>query len=210
MSLMDQIKSNAKAAGKTIVLPEGSEERTVQAAGLAVKQGIAKVVLVGKQADIMATAQATGTDISGVACIDPATADCRAEYAETLYELRKAKGMTQEQAEQLIQDPLFFGAMMVKKGAADGMVAGAINATGDVLRPGLQIIKTAPGISTVSSCFIMDCPARDYGDNGILIFGDCAVVPNPTADEMAAIAIASAASGKALAEIGRASCRERV
>ena len=205
MSLMDQIKQKAKAVQKTIVLPEGTEERTVQAAGIVAKLGIAKVVLIGGLADIEATAKGTNTDLTGVTCIDAQTADCRDEYVEALYELRKAKGLTMEQAAQQMRNSLFFGAMMVKKGGAgtsggaDGMVAGAINATGDVLRPGLQIIRTAPGISTVSSCFIMDCPAREYGDDGILIMGDCAVMPNPTADELAAIAIASAASGKALA-----------
>ena len=202
MSAIDKIKAKAKSKVMHIVLPEGTEPRTVQATRKIADQGIAKVTLLGNPDEVKKVAAETGTDLTGVEIIDPKTSEKSAAYASLLYELRKAKGMTPEQAAELVTgNTLYFGAVMLKAGDADGMVAGAINSTGNVLRPALQIIKTAPGIKVVSSCFIMEIPDHQWGDDGVMIFGDCAVIPNPTAEELAAIAIASAASGEQLVDI---------
>ncbi|MEG1471781.1 MAG: phosphate acetyltransferase [Clostridia bacterium] len=202
MSAIEKIKLKAKASVMHIVLPEGSEPRTVQASAKIVAQGIAKVTLLGNSEEIQKVAAETKTDLSGVEMIDPKSSDKSAAYAELLFELRKAKGMTLEQAQGLVTgDMLYYGAVMLKAGDADGMVAGAINSTGNVLRPALQIIKTAPGIKVVSSCFIMELEDKSRGDQGVMVFGDCAVIPNPTAEELAAIAIASADSGRLLVDL---------
>ncbi len=199
MSVIDKIKAKAKQNVKHIVLAEGSEPRTVQAARRIVDQGIASVTLLGDRTEIEKVAAQTGTGLTGIALVDPKASDKTEAYISLLVELRKAKGMTPEQARALVTgDTLYYGALMVKTGDADGMVAGAINSTGNVLRPALQIIKTAPGISVVSGAFIMEVPNTAYGDEGVLIFGDCAVLPNPDADQLAAIAIASAQTGKQL------------
>ncbi|MBQ9325045.1 MAG: phosphate acetyltransferase [Clostridia bacterium] len=199
MSVIDQIKAKAKTQLKHIVLAEGDEPRTVQAAAKIVAEGLAKITLVGKTESIEKVAAQTGTDLSGVAIVDPANYEKTEAYAEKLCELRQKKGMTLEQAKDLVyNNTLYFATMMLKMDDADGMVAGAINSTGNVLRPALQIIKTAPGISTVSSCFVMELPNGNWGDNGVMLFGDCAVNIEPNADELASIAVATAKTSREL------------
>ena len=199
MAIIDKIKAKAKANVKTIVLPEGDEPRTVQAAAKIAAEGLAKLILLGNPEKIKEVA--AGACLDGIEIIDPATSDKCEEYAHTLYELRKAKGMTEEKAAATVKDPMYYGIMMVKAGEADGLVSGAIHSTGDMLRPALQIIKSKPGIKTVSSCFLMESPNTQYGDNGIMIFADCAVNIDPDAEALANIAIGAAESARALAGI---------
>ena len=198
MAIIDQIKANAKADVKHILLPEGSEERTVQAARLITDQGLAKVTLLGKADEVRAVAAKFGVSLEGIGVVDPIADPDFERYVEQFYQMRKEKGVDMAKARQTMQNTLFYAAMMIHTGRGEGMVAGAISTTGDTLRPGLQIIRTAKGVSTVSSCFIMEVPGSAYGDNGVMIFGDCAVNIDPTADQLAAIAIASAQTGKAL------------
>ncbi len=196
MAIIDRIKAKAKADVKHIVLPEGEESRNAQAAAKILEQGLAKLTLLGNPEKVRAAA---GCSLEGAQIIDPATSPKCDEYAAQLYELRKAKGMTEEQAAKLVKDPMYYGIMMVKMGDADGLVSGAIHSTGDMLRPALQIIKAKPGMKTVSSCFLMECPNKAYGDNGVMIFSDCGVIPNPTAEELANIALGAADSARSLA-----------
>ena len=199
MSVMDNIIQKAKANKKKIVLPEGTEPRTLKAAEIVLKEGIADLVLLGKEEEIREKAK--GLDISKVEIVDPEKSPNLERYAKEYYELRKNKGMTEEEAERLMKDPMYYGCMMVKLGDVDGMVSGAIHATADVFRPAFQIIKTAPNVKVVSSAFIMEVPECKYGSDGVFIFADCAINPNPTAEELAAIAIASAHTAKVLAGI---------
>lgn len=201
MSFTEKVWKLAKQQSKKIVLPEGEEERNLKAAEIIYKNKIAEVVLIGNEAKIKENAKNFGVNVDGIQIIDPLTSDKTAEYANGFYELRKKKGMTEEKALETVKDPVYFGTMMVKVGDADGMVSGAVHSTGDLLRPGLQIIKTAPGINVVSSFFVMEVPNSPYGDNGTLLFGDCAVNPNPTAEELASIAISTAENAKALCNI---------
>ena len=197
MGVIDSIRARAMQNKKTIVLPEGNDERVVKAAAIAQKEGFAKAVLLGKKEDI----EKFGIDLEGVCIVDPATSEKRAAYAEMLYEIRKNKGMTIEEANKLLDKPTYFGTMMVKSGDCDGMVCGAVTSTQDVWRPVLQIIKTRPGIKVASSCFVMEVPNCEMGNNGTFIFADCALNPNPTAEELAEIAIAAADSAKVLCEM---------
>ncbi|MDF2985615.1 MAG: phosphate acetyltransferase [Eubacterium sp.] len=199
MNFLEQIVSRAKSDIKTIVLPESTDIRTLKAAAMIQEQGIANIILVGNKDEIKKLGG--DLDISKAQIVDPANFDKFDEYVNTLYELRKAKGMTLEQAKKLLsENPLYFGIMMVKLGAADGMVAGAINSTGNTLRPALQILKTAPGAKLVSAFFIMVVPDCEYGENGVFVYGDSGLVENPNADELSEIAIASSKSFKSLVQ----------
>jgi len=199
MRFLDKVKQRAKSQIKTIVLPEALDPRTLKATQQILAEGLAKVILVGNTTAIQAAAKENAADISGATIIDPAAYSEIGALTTKLYELRKAKGLTEEQAQQLLaENPLFLGCMLVKDGIADGMVAGAVYSTADVLRPAMQIIKTAPGVSLVSSFFVMVVPDCQYGNHGVFIFSDCGLVQNPDAVQLATIAESSAKSYKAL------------
>ena len=201
MSMVEDIRKKAKSKVMTIVLPEGDEPRTVQAAKIIKDEGLAKPVLHGKKEAVEKTAKDTNTDISGIEIIDPVNSPKSLDYAKELFELRKNKGITKEDAVKLVLDVMYYGIMMVKTGDADGLVSGAVHTTGDMLRPALQLIKTKPGIKVVSSSFLMDCPNKNLGHNGLLVYADCVVMPNPTADELAEIGISAADTAKRLCGI---------
>ena len=199
MSYIDLIKDKARADLKTIVLPETRDKRTLIAASKIIEEGIANIIMVGNEEKIMDGAGWLEVDLDGVKVVDPAKCDKFEEYVILLYETRKSKGMTVEKAREiLLKDYLTFGVVMVKANDADGMVAGACHATADVLRPSLQILKTAPGAKLVSGFFIMDVPDCTMGANGTFLFGDCGLNQNPNAEELAAIADSSAKSFKQL------------
>lgn len=193
-TFLNDIINRAKSDKKTIVLPEGEDERTLAAAERVLREGVANLIILGDAEKISESAH----DIKGARIIDPKRFDERDELANLLYEIRQHKGMTQEQASELITNELYLGVMLVKTGAADGMVSGACHSTGDVLRPSLQILKTAPGAKLVSSFFIMVVPDCDLGSNGTFLFSDCGLEVQPDAERLANIAISSASSFESL------------
>lgn len=199
MGFIEVIKERAKKNRKTIVLPETNDMRTIEAAANILAEDVADLILIGNEAEILKLAK--GYDLSKATIIDPLAADKLDSYINLLVELRKSKGMTEEKAKELLtKDYLYFGVTMVKAGDADGMVAGACHSTADVLRPSLQILKTAPGTKLVSSFFIMVVPNCEYGANGTFVFSDAGLVQNPNSEELAAITGSSAKSFELLVE----------
>lgn len=201
MGLLEEIKAKAAARKKTIVLCEGEDRRVVEAAAKITREGIAKIVLIGNKEECAKVAP--DVDLTGVTLIDPLTSDKTEAYAAILYEARKAKGMTEEQAKEQTKDRTMFGALMLKAGDVDGYVSGACHSTANTLRPGLQVVKTAPGIKTVSSCFIMIAPEGEnkYNPDGVAVFADCAINIEPDAQQLADIAVSSAKTAKDIAGI---------
>lgn len=198
-NLLEQIKERAKAKNRTIVLCEGEDKRVIEAAAKITAEGVAKIVLIGNAEECGKVAPEV--DLTGVTLVDPATSEKLSDYAQILYELRKAKGMTIEQALEQAKDRTMFGALMLKAGDVDGYVSGACHSTANTLRPGLQVIKTAPGTKMVSSCFVLIAPegGNAFAPDGALVFGDCALTICPTADELAEIAISSAETAREIA-----------
>ena len=193
MSVIDEIKNKAKANKKTVVLPETTDMRTLTAAAEVISEGIADIILVGKEDEIKAKAEAEGLDLAKASFVDPENCDHLNTYIESLCEARKSKGLLPEDAKEiLLSNPLFFGATMVRVGDADGMVAGAINSSANVLRAALQVVKTAPGTEIVSAFMLMDTQAKDMGENGCFVFADCGLNQNPNREQLAAIASSSA------------------
>lgn len=197
-NVMETIYNRARASKKRVVLPEADDVRTVAAAEQIVREGLADVVLVNSESKIAAAAREAGADVSGCRIVDPATSPLRDEYAGKFYELRRNKGITPEQARDIVADPLYFGCMMVLADEADGQVSGATHSTADTVRPALQILKTAPDCKLVSSFFVMIVPDCEYAENGVMIYADCGLVINPNAEELAEIAIQSARTMRTL------------
>lgn len=201
MELLNRIKEQARSAKQHIVLPEGNEERTMRAANEIVAQGIADITLIGNPSELKELAKDWGLEhvLNGdIQIVDPANHPKKEAYVDLMLQIRASKGLTREDAERLILNPLYLSVMMIKAGDANGEVAGAGNATGDVLRPAFQYVKTKPGISVVSGAFIMLLKDKHYGENGMMIFADCAVHPNPTAPELAQIAVETGKTTRAI------------
>ncbi len=199
MELIDHIKQNAKKFNKRIVLPEGYEERNLKAADIAIAEGLAQIILIGDPKDIAVKAGQFGLkNLNRAVIVDPISHDRKEHYIDMMVEIRKSKGLTREEAAKLIEDPLYLGVLMIKNGDADGEVSGADHATGDVLRPAFQYVKTAPGISVVSGTFVMILQDKSFGENGVIVFADGAVHPDPTDRELAEIAVAAGQTARAI------------
>ncbi len=198
MNFIEEIKKRAKSELKTIVLPEATDIRVLQATETVLKDGFARIILIGDEKQILLKAKENNIDINGAQIIDILTSNKKEEYANKLYEFRKTKGMTIQEANKLIENPVYYGMMMVKLGEADGLVSGAIHSTSDTLRPALQILKTAPQTKLVSAFFIMVVPDCNYGENGIFIFSDSGLNENPSSEDLSEIAISSSKSFKQL------------
>ncbi len=203
MGLFNNLKEKAKSNIQRVVLPEGTETRTLTAADMIIAEEIAHVILIGDENEIAAQAENLGlVNIADATIINPKNSELTEKYAQQLFEIRKAKGMTIEQARTMAQNPLYLGCLIVKSGDADCQVAGALNTTGDVLRAAFQVIKTAKGVSNVSGAYVMELPENSpYGTNDIMVFADCAVVPNPNAEELAEIAILTAKTARDIANM---------
>ena len=200
MTLIDQIIARARSNRQRIVLPESFEERTITAADRAIADGLADIILIGNRGKVLAYAAELGLEnIDRATIIDPETSEKTEEYAQLLFQLRQKKGMTIEQARKTVLDPLYFGCLIIKSGDADGQISGALSTTGETLRPALQIIKCAPGISCVSGAMLMITQTPQYGENGVLVIGDVAVTPSPDASQLAQIAVCTAQTAKSVA-----------
>lgn len=200
MALIESIIARAQSNKQRIVLPESLEERTITAADKALADNLADIILIGAEAEIKALASKLGLkNIDKATIIDPATSEKTEDYAQLLFELRKKKGMTIEEARKKVLDPLYFGCLIIKSGDADGQISGALSTTGDTLRPALQIIKCAPGISCVSGAMLLITKANEYGEEGVVVMGDVAVTPMPDANQLAQIAVCTAQTAKSVA-----------
>ena len=200
MTLIESIIERAKSSRQRIVLPEALEERTIKAADRAIADGLADIILIGNPEKIHALAASLGlAHIGGATIIDPATSEKTEEYAQLLFQLRQAKGMTEEKAREVVLDPLYFGCLIIKSGDADGQISGALSTTGETLRPALQIIKCSPGITCVSGAMLMVTKTPQYGEEGVLVIGDVAVTPTPDAGQLAQIAVCTARTARSVA-----------
>ncbi len=200
MDLLKSIQENAKKSIKKIVLPESDDERTLKAADIILDEGIAELILIGKKDNIRQDAAKLGlSNIEKATIIDPDNHSKKEDYIKLMLELREHKGLTRKEAEKLIVDPLYLATLIIKSGDADGEVAGAKNATGDVLRPAFQYVKTLPGMSVVSGAFIMILKDKEFGEDGLMVFADCAVHPDPNAQELAEIAVATGKTTRVIA-----------
>jgi phosphate acetyltransferase len=198
MKLLERVIKNSQSLQKRIVFPEGNEPRTLRATEIILNENIARIILLGNPVEIMKSAEEYGVNVKGAVLVDPKTDDRRSHYADLMVEIRKSKGLTKQEALEMLDDPLVFAPMMIKNGDADGEIAGAINATGDVLRPAFQFIKTMPGVSVVSGAFLMFVNDPHFGHDGILVFADCAVMPDPNERQLAEIAVTTARTAKAI------------